>query len=53
MRGFEPVRSASYHWIADQRFRTAIAEFLKHEKRGFDQYQQAAEDYLPFRKADS
>lgn len=53
IRGFEPVRSASYHWIADQRFRTAIAEFLQHEKRGVDQYQQAAEDYLPFRKADS
>lgn len=53
MRGFEPVRSASFHWIADQRFRTAIAEFLKHEKRGVDQYQQAAEGYLPFRKDDS
>jgi predicted N-acyltransferase len=53
MRGFEPVRSASFHWIADQRFRAAIAEFLRHEKRGVDQYQQAAEGYLPFRKNDS
>ncbi len=53
MRGFEPVRSASFHWIADPRFRTAIAEFLKHEKRAVDQYEQAAEGYLPFRKNDS
>ncbi len=52
MRGFEPVKSSSYHWIADSRFRAAIAQFLNHEKRGMDQYQQQAETYLPYRKDD-
>jgi len=50
MRGFEPVKSASYHWIADSRFRAAIADFLKQERRGTDAYQQQAETYLPYRK---
>jgi len=50
MRGFEPVKSVSYHWIADTRFRTAIADFLNAEKRSTDQYQAQAETYLPYRK---
>ena len=50
MRGFEPVKSASYHWIADKRFRLAIADFLNHEKRSTDQYKVQAETYLPYKK---
>ena len=50
MRGFEPVKSTSYHWIADTRFRAAIADFLGHEKRHTDEYQQQAETYLPYKK---
>jgi predicted N-acyltransferase len=50
MRGFEPVKSSSYHWIADSRFRAAIADFLQQEKRGMDSYQQQAKGYLPYRK---
>ena len=50
MRGFKPVKSASYHWIADSRFRAAIADFLDHEKRSTDQYQQQAEAFLPYKK---
>jgi predicted N-acyltransferase len=50
MRGFEPVKSASYHWIADKRFRVAIADFLNHEKRSTDQYKVQAETYLPYKK---
>lgn len=50
MRGFEPVKSASYHWIADSRFRSAIADFLQHEKRGTEQYKQQAESFLPYKK---
>lgn len=53
MRGFEPVRSASYHWIADVRFRDAIADFLRHEKRGTDSYQKQAETLLPYKKGES
>jgi predicted N-acyltransferase len=53
MRGFEPVKSASYHWIADSRFRQAIADFLNHEKRSTDRYKKQAETFLPYRKTDS
>ena len=50
MRGFEPVHSSSFHWVADARFRSAIADFLGHEKRSTDSYKLQAEDYLPYRK---
>lgn len=50
MRGFEPVKSGSYHWIAEPRFRGAIADFLSHEKRGTDDYQQQAAKFLPYKK---
>jgi predicted N-acyltransferase len=50
MRGFEPVKTTSYHWIADDRFRAAIAEFLNHERRSTDRYKQQAETYLPYKK---
>ncbi len=50
MRGFEPVKSASYHWIADERFRLAIADFLNHERDSTNEYQQQAEAYLPYKK---
>jgi len=53
LRGFEPVRSASYHWIADGRFRAAIADFLTHEKRNTDRYKEQAETFLPYRKTDA
>jgi len=53
MRGFEPVKSASYHWIADTRFRAAIADFLNHERRSTEEYQQQAETFLPYRKTDN
>jgi len=53
MRGFAPVKSASYHWIADRRFRGAIDEFLNREKRGTEEYRKQAETYLPYRKDSS
>jgi predicted N-acyltransferase len=53
MRGFEPVKSASFHWIADVRFRRAIADFLNHEKRNTDNYKQQAEGYLPYKKSEN
>lgn len=51
MRGFEPVMSVSYHWLKDARFRAAIADFLRHEKRGTDSYQEQAEAFLPYRRS--
>lgn len=53
MRGFEPVKSASYHWIANQQFRSAIADFLNHEKRSTEMYKRQAETYLPYRRDQS
>jgi len=50
MRGFEPVKTTSYHWIADRRFRAAIAEFLSHERRSTERYRQQAETYLPYKR---
>ena len=32
MRGFMPVETVSAHWIADRRFRGAIASFLERER---------------------
>jgi predicted N-acyltransferase len=52
MRGFEPIKSASYHWIADSRFRSAIADFLTQEKRGTERYKKQAETYLPYKKSE-
>ena len=52
MRGFEPVKTVSYHWIKDLRFREAIADFLKHEKNSTDHYQQQAIRFLPYKKED-
>lgn len=52
MRGFEPLKSASYHWIADSRFRVAIADFLDHEKRSTELYKRQAETFLPYKKTD-
>ena len=53
MRGFEPVRSASYHWIADERFRVAIADFLDREKHHTSEYQRHAQSYLPYKKTET
>jgi len=52
LRGFEPIRSLSYHWIKDTGFRRAIADFLRLEKRSTDIYQQRAETVLPNKRND-
>ncbi len=51
MRGFEPVKTSSWHWVKDVRFRAAIADFLRHEKRGTDSYQAQAEAFLPYKRS--
>jgi predicted N-acyltransferase len=48
-RGFEPTATWSAHWIADARFRRAIAEHLARERQGIDQYMAAVQEHLPFR----
>jgi len=51
-RGFEPVETASLHWIADEHFRDAIARFCEEEARYVKGYMQAARDALPYRADD-
>ena len=50
-RGFEPIETSSYHWIAHPGFRDAIASFLNDEAKYMQQYCDAAAERLPFRKA--
>ena len=51
VRGFEPVKTNSYHWIADSEFATAISHYLARERASINDYQQAAADYLPFKSS--
>jgi len=48
-RGFEPVYTYSHHWIADTRFREAIAQFLMREEKHIAIYKQQADELLPFK----
>ena len=48
-RGLEPVRTTSAHWIADPRFRDAVARFLAQERGGMETYLDELSERLPFR----
>ncbi len=37
-RGFEPVLTQSYHWLADERFIPAVAQFCKDESLSIQQH---------------
>jgi predicted N-acyltransferase len=50
LRGFEPVPTTSYHWIAHPAFRDAIGRFLEWEQAESLRYQEAAGEWLPYRK---
>jgi len=50
LRGFEPVKTWSLHWIEHEDFREAIDRFLGQEKLGMTQYQTQATEMLPFKK---
>jgi uncharacterized protein len=49
-RGFEPVQTWSAHWIADPRFRRAIANYLAQERIAMDQYMVSVREHAPFRR---
>lgn len=51
VRGFEPIKTYSLHYIKDPQFDDAIKDFLKREKLGIDQYQNETAEWLPFKKA--
>ena len=48
-RGFEPTLTHSSHWIADSRFRSAIADFLRREHAAVDEYADAMRSHVPYR----
>lgn len=48
-RGFEPIETHSWHWIAHPEFRQAIGGFLEEERNQVGAYQKEAEKLLPFR----
>ncbi|HZF45729.1 MAG TPA: GNAT family N-acetyltransferase [Sphingomonadaceae bacterium] len=50
-RGYEPVRTWSAHWIADRRFRAAVADFLEQERAGVVADQIVLGERTPFRKS--
>lgn len=47
-RGFEPIRTFSAHWLANDRFSELIGEFIGHEKIWIDDYYQECVEQLPF-----
>jgi len=51
-RGFEPVITASAHWIKEPRFARAIEEFISAEKQHISAYQDRITQHLPFKQKD-
>ena len=49
-RGYEPVPTWSAHWIANESFREAIAQYLTAERNQTDREIEALKDFTPFRK---
>jgi len=49
-RGYEPVATWSAHWLANESFRDAIANYLENERRHTGLEIEALKDFMPFRK---
>jgi predicted N-acyltransferase len=49
-RGLMPVRTFSAHWLADERFASAVDNFLKREGAGVDGYIDELSERNPFRQ---
>jgi predicted N-acyltransferase len=52
VRGYLPVPTYSAHWIADQRFRHAIGDYLERERRHVARETRALAEYGPFKKGE-
>jgi predicted N-acyltransferase len=51
-RGYRPALTHSAHWIADPRFRRAVADYLGRERRQVEHDVEALDEMSPFRKGD-
>jgi predicted N-acyltransferase len=49
-RGFTPIKTCSYHWLAEPRFSEAVAYYCSQEARQMDAYIADARTYLPFHR---
>ena len=50
VRGFEPVKTYSLHWIKHEQFRDAIRRFTKSEKKAVEDHIRQAKTLLPFKQ---
>lgn len=50
-RGLLPVQTSSAHWLRDERFAAAVADFLAAESAGVDDYVDELRERNPFREA--
>ena len=48
-RGFDPVKTRSFHWLADPAFSVAIREYLDREREWMEDYFRQAERQLPYK----
>ena len=51
IRGFEPVLTRSWHYLAHPGLRDAVAQFLEQERAGGRAYAEEAHGLLPYRQA--
>ncbi len=49
-RGYLPTPTYSAHWIRDERFRDAVADYLRRERLGVEQEMDALGELSPFRR---
>ena len=49
-RGFTPIKTCSYHWLAHPQFSHAIKNFVREEAAHNNSYVQDARSYLPFKE---
>jgi len=52
-RGLMPVKTFSAHWLSDERFAAAVADFLAREGAGIDAYVDELNERNPFKCADA
>lgn len=50
LRGFEPIITTSLHWLKEQAFHQAVADFCQQEKVAVDRYKAEATELLPYKK---
>jgi len=50
-RGFVPTETRSLHWIAEQPFQRAIADFVEKERNGVRNYISAVEAHSPYQQS--